>query len=142
MSYDYDRRVANSQSLGPTQFAEDLQRMLELDGRQVRITSKGLGGFSTTFVNFINLPKGTSTGGGAEAENNRMAFSVEGFDAKDPEASPPSGKIKVEMRVSALPREFKLRSKTGTPAQIARYLADFINRVVKEVEPHYTHTRM
>lgn len=42
---------------------------------------------------------------------------------------------------STLPREYALRAKTGTPSQVAQYLAIFINKVVQEVPPKFTHTR-
>ena len=80
-------------------------------------------------------------GGGAEAENNRMLFSIKGFGKETPHSPPPTGKVKIEMMTSSLPREHKLRGRTGTPAQVAKYLADFLNKVVKEVEPKFTHTK-
>ena len=139
--YSYDRRTAADLG-GSAEFKELLERNLRLDGRQVVVRNfHGLGGYDAVSVNFINLPQGVGrAGGGAEAENNRMMFWVEGFDKADEHAPPPSGKVKVEQRVSALPRQYRLRAKTGMPAQVAKYLADFLNRVVKEVEPHYTHT--
>jgi hypothetical protein len=99
----------------------------------------GLGAFDAIFFNFYNLPKDV-VAGGAEAQNNRMMFEVSGFDRKDKQAPAP-GKVKVEMSVSALPREHKLRAKSGTPEIIAKYLADFINKVAKEVPPNFTHTK-
>lgn len=129
---------------GSEDFIKMVESQLKLDGRQVKFNnlSKLAGpNYSTVYINFINLPSGVGgAGGGAEAENNRMMFSVDGFGKEDPHAPPPTGKVKIEMRVSALPREYKLRGKTGTPSQVAKYLADFINKVVKEVEPHLTHT--
>lgn len=94
----------------------------------------------SVYVNFINLPRGVgSAGGGAEGENNRMSFHVEGFGPAD--SPPPSGKVKVEMRVSSLPRERKLRAKSGPPAAIAKYLANFLRTIVREVPPRFTHSR-
>lgn len=120
-------------------FVELLNSQLKLDGRQVKIRAEDMSRDDSVYVNFINLPSGVGgAGGGAEAENNRMSFWVHGFP-KDGAAS--KGTVKVEMSNSALPREYKLRGKTGTPEQIAKYLSDFINKVVKEVEPSFTHTK-
>lgn len=124
--------------MGSGPFTQDLLSLLEIGDRQVRIRK---GGHDTVFVNFINLPQGVGgAGGGAEAENNRVMFMVSGFGRESEVAPPPTGKVKVEMRVSALPRSYNLRAKTGTPSAIARYLADHLKRVASEVPPHFTHT--
>src|SRR5438093_11858999 len=52
----------------------------------------GKRGGGRVYVNFINLPPGT-TRDGAEAENNRASFWIEGFDY-DPNVS--VSKVKVE----------------------------------------------
>jgi len=133
---------------GSAEFMEGLRSLLDVGDRQVRMRGESLLGgpahhYEMVHVNFINLPTGIGgAGGGAEAENNRMSFLIEGFHGADPHAPPPRGKVKIEHRVSALPREYKLRGKTGTPQQIARYLADFLNRVAREVPPDFTHTKM
>ncbi len=94
------------------------------------------------YLNFYNLPPkvlGHGAGGGAEAENNRMMFVIRpvvgGTGYGD------SKKVKIEMTVSALPREYRLRAKTGKPDDIASYLALFLRNVVQFVPPNYTHTR-
>jgi len=130
--------------------AEDFEALLrshtELDDRQLMVRAKhGLGGpsraYESVYVNFINLPKGSGHGGGgAEAENNRMSFWIHGFHGSDPHAPPPRGVVKVEMSNSALPRAYKLRAKTGSPAVVAKYLATFLNKVVQEVPPKFTHS--
>src|SRR5208282_4067970 len=83
--------------------------------------------------------------GGAEAENNRASFWVRGW----PGVGEPSSKVRVENPNSALyqgagapSRETRvsMRAKSGSPAAVARYLADFLNRVAREVPPHFTHT--
>jgi hypothetical protein len=91
------------------------------------------GGEPTLFVTFINLPSGRlgSGGGGAEAENNRMTFSLRFSD----------NAARVEMIVSALDRKYRLRSRAGTVPAIARYLADFLIKVASEVPPNFTHSR-
>lgn len=136
-AYSYDR-VAAGGELDPKGFEEELRKHVKLDGRQLKFVPKSSMS-DTLFINFYNLPQGVGgAGGGAEAENNRMMFMVEGF----PKDGSPATKVKVEMRVSALPREHKLRAKSGPPAAIAKYLADFISKTVKEVEPKFTHTKM
>jgi hypothetical protein len=132
--------------MGAEDFALLLQSYLLPLDRQFGIRSKHtLGGASryheSVYVNFVNLPKGSGHGGGgAEAENNRMSFWVHGFHGADPHAPPPRGVVKVEMSNSALPRAYKLRAKTGSPAVVAKYLATFLNKVVQEVEPKFTHS--
>jgi len=148
MTQDLTKRVATrfaAESGGSEEFIKMVESHLNLQGRQIKFDNVSkLAGvrYDTVFVNFINLPKGVgSAGGGAEAENNRMAFSIKGFGKETPHSPPPTGKVQVEHRLSAMPREYRLRGKTGTPAQVAKHLADFLNKVVKEVEPRYTHTK-
>jgi len=130
--------------LGSADFIEEVQRQLRIGDRQISFRNHStLGGssYAEVYVNFINLPRSIGgAGGGAEAENNRSSFWVRGFDRSDPHAPPPRGKVKIEMANSTLPREIRLRGKTGTPQQVARYLADFLNRVVREVPPRLTHS--
>ena len=130
---------------GSEEFIKMVESNLSLQGRRITFDNESrlVGNrYDSVFVNFINLPTGKGgAGGGAEAENNRMSFTIEGFGKDTPHSPPPTGKVKIEMRVSALPREYKLRGKTGTPAQVAKYLADFLNKVVKEVEPRFTHSQ-
>lgn len=127
--------------LGVDEFAKELESHLKLDGRQIRIDTKGFAGSrQTVYVSFVNLPHGVgSAGGGAEAMNNRMVFSVEGFSKEG--GPPPAGKVKVQLTASSLPSEYRLRAKSGPPNAVVKYLADFINKVVKEVPPKYTHTQ-
>ena len=112
-------------------------------GRVLRVNGGPLRGTDSVFVNFFNLPGDVLKPGqgGAEAENNRMMFIISGFDPKDANAPSPSGKVKIELSISALPRDYKLRAKTGTPEAIAKYLVDFLTKVTKEVEPKFTHTK-
>lgn len=90
------------------------------------------GRHSIAFVHFYNVPKEKSRG--ATGENNRMLFSIEGFDKTDPNAPAP-GKVKIEQRVNALDRKWTLRAKTATPQAILDYLGTFLKKVVAEVEP-------
>jgi len=133
---------------GAADFEGLLRSALRFTPSRARVTVRHehrLGGpshfYESVYVNFVNLPEGAGGGGGgAEAENNRMSFWIHGFYGAEPHASPPSGKVKIEHANSALPREYRLRGKTGKPEVIAKYLADFLNRVVAEVPPRWTHT--
>jgi hypothetical protein len=137
--------------MSATEFAADLERRLNVGDRQVRVkvdTSWGPRKEESVYVNFINLPAGIgAAGGGAEAENNRASFWVRGFG---PASAPEAAKVKVEQSNSSLykgagapSRETRvtMRSKTGTPEQVAKSLADFLNGVVKDVAPRFTHTQ-
>lgn len=125
----------------PAEFIEALAALLQLQGRHVNIRAeKGLSPKDgpSVYVNFVNLPVEVvkaREGGGAESENNRVLFCVSRFEHTD-------GRLKVEMLVSALPREYKLRAKTAEPTKIAVYLAAFLNHVVANVPPNFTHTKV
>lgn len=136
-----------AESGGSEEFIKMVESHLDLQGRQIsfdnvnRFAPKGHQ-YNMVQVLFTNLPTGVGgAGGGAEAMNNRMIFGIEGFGGGTPNSPPPTGKVKIEQRVSFLPRANNLRGKTGTPAQVAKYLADYLNKIVKEVEPRFTHTR-
>lgn len=133
---------------GAYEFAELLKSLVNTQGRQLRVAIEHrLGGpahyYESVYVNFINLPTelGRGGGGGAEAENNRMSFWIHGFNGADQHAPPPKGVVKIEMSNSTLPREYKLRGKTAAPEAIAKYLATFLNKVIAEVPPRFTHTQ-
>lgn len=98
-------------------FIEKFKSLLQIKDRQIRIKKAT----SFIFINFYNLPVIKD---GAEAENNRMMFSIE---------IRPDGKIKVSQMVSAFPREYNMRGKTGKPEVIASYLADYLNKFVEKV---------
>lgn len=138
---------------GSKDFCEYLRAQLKLDGRFVRcewesrLGAKYIDDVLTprtdvVFVHFYNLPEEhfkEGRGGGAESEKNRMMFMIEGFARFDPHGEPPKGKVKLEHSVNALDRRYQLRAKTDTPAKIAAYLANHLNKVVAEVPPKYTH---
>jgi hypothetical protein len=138
------RRAAKANPVSDSRFVfiEDLRSRLDVGDRQVRIDEgPSLGGYDTLAINYINLPAGIGSPG-AEMENNRMMFFITGFHRTNPDAPAPTGKIKIVHSVSALPREYSLRGKTGTPSSVAKYLADFLNKVSREVEPRFTHTHV
>lgn len=121
-------------------FIAEVKKQARIKDRQLRIGHGALSSIrkNQLFINFINLPQGLgNAGGGAEAENNRWMCSVNGFD-KDG-GPPPSGKVKMEIHISyGFP---KMRGKTGTPQQVAKAIAAQLTKIVKEVEPNYTHTK-
>lgn len=84
------------------------------------------------FVNFYNLPTDLVSCG-AEKENNRMMFRLRRL---------PSGKFQLEHSVNASARQYQLRGKTASLEKIVQYLALFLQKVVAEVPPKYTHTKM
>ena len=97
-------------------------------------------GHGSVFVTFINLPYARfkeRRGGGAESENNRVLFSVQGFDSNP---GTPVAKVTVETRVNnVVSRDQRLRKKTAAPAKIAEYLAKYIGEVASSTSPNFTH---
>ena len=76
---------------GSEEFIKMVESHLNLQGRQVHFENRSrLAGdrYDTVFVNFYNLPTGRGGGGGAEAENNRMSFVIEGFGRETPIVHP------------------------------------------------------
>lgn len=133
--YNYDRRTAAAEPMTAEDFVKEFEKLVKVGDRQVKTSISTLGGANrpSVSVRFVNLPKGVGgAGGGAEAENNRMSFMIH-FDQN------PTGKIKVEQIVT-FDRKYKMRAKSGHPAKVAKYLADYISKIVKEVEPEFTHT--
>jgi hypothetical protein len=139
--------VAEGQSLCANGFIELLTSMVPAD-RQTRISFQpsiaGERGGGRVYVNFINLPLGAGgAGGGAEAENNRASFWIDGFQY-DPNI--PVAKIKIEQSNNVFHRPWlgapgvPFRAKSGSPAVVARYLADYLARIVATVPPRFTHT--
>lgn len=147
-----DEPVADEAPAAPTgkgsdDFIEAVKSQLKIKDRRVRFNNKStLGGLSyaDVIINYINLPTGVgSAGGGAEAENNRMLFFVEGFGKETPHTPPPRGKVRIRQEINMVTdRSKNLRAKTGTPEQIAKYLADYLNKIAAEVEPRFTHTKV
>jgi hypothetical protein len=98
----------------------------------------------SVYVSFYNLPESRvkeRRGGGAEAENNRQLFFVSGFGSNQNDTVE---SVRVEQAVNGICDEnrtfaSKLRSKSGSPAKIAKYLADYINDVAENFQPIYTH---
>lgn len=129
----------------PSEFIDLFESLLDVGDRQVRCRNDS----GLVFVNFFNLPSevfAAREGGGAEAENNRMMFTVSGFDGylysgKSYSKPPANGKLRVEMSVSAFPRAMNLRAKAAAPEKIAEYLAAYVNRIAATVPPKFTHTR-
>jgi hypothetical protein len=135
-------RAESKEPMNAEGFAAALRSHLRLDGRHcsIRVTPMRLVDKQPddVLVRFVNLPEGVGgAGGGAEAENNRATFWVRGFGF----AGAPSGKARVETSTSVFSHKgHKMRSKSGPPAVIAKYLADHINGIVAAVPPHFTHS--
>jgi hypothetical protein len=133
--YDYDRRRVASGELTSTDFVKLLESKVKIGDKVLDTDNHNQfdNSYSTVYVSFFNVPKAKATG--ATGMNNRFQFKVEGF-GKGQDDPPPRGKVKVEAtsRANAFANH-KLRAKSGNPAAIATYLADFINKVSEEVEP-------
>lgn len=133
--------------MNAAQFVEELRGHLRLQGRHIsiRVTPLRLvrDQADDVYINFVNLPEGVGgAGGGAEAENNRASFWVRGFGFNG--APTPTGKIKVELSNSVFRMEGipNMRAKTAAPGVVAKYLADYINKIVETVPPNFTHTKV
>lgn len=130
---------------GAEAFIEQTKALLKLKGRQIKFRNKSSIGnpYSMVAIDFFNLPEGYRDE--SEQENNRVHFQVTGFDPNDPKAPPPSGKVRVELRFANVGDPFgariNLRAKSAPVAQAAKYVADFINKIVEEFPPKYTHSK-
>ncbi len=123
-------------SIGSKPFISLVESLLDIGDRQVRFDK----GYHSVFIHYYNLSHGIGrAGGGAEFENNRVMIIVKGF-GKEEDDLPPTGKVKFEVSVWALDRKLSPRGKSGTPEKIAEYVASVLNKISKEIPPHYTHT--
>jgi len=101
-------------------------------------------GTGSVYVNYYNLPS-SHAGGGAEAQNNRLMFKIDGFDRVNPDAPAPA--VSLETSVNGIMfgptmedrkkvnQKARLRGKKATPAKIAEYLAQHLNMVASEIPP-------
>jgi hypothetical protein len=129
------------------EFMAALRADADLQGRALRMKFSPSTG--QLFVNYFNLPDENIGEGrpssGAEAENNRQMFTVSGFSTGRTGAGlgvpGPAPKVRVEHVANALGRDYRLRGKSGPPAQVARYLAQHLTKIAAEVPPNYTHSR-
>ena len=128
-------RVAADSPMTQAEFAEAVKK-IDVKDRTINVPKGSLGHSSDLYINFYNVP--SSQARGATGENNRQSFTVEGWDKKTPDAPAPTGKVKIEGRVSALGREYNIRAKTGTPEAILSYLEKHLKKIVSEVEPKIT----
>jgi hypothetical protein len=134
-------------SLNANEFVALLSSLAPGDRRTVARFQPSLGGErggGSVYVNFVNLPPDVGgSGGGAEAENNRASFWVNGF-AHDPTV--PAATVKVEQAASVFHRPWlgapgvPFRAKSGSPEVVARYLAAYLARVASAVPPRFTHS--
>ncbi len=123
-------------------FEELFKKAVKMEGRFLEVTvGTAFGqGPRTATVRFINLPEARvkqQRGGGAEAMNNIVVFSVFPTQA--------AGKLRVTRGADSLhiswkkPVTTKLRGKSGTPEVIAKYLAEHVNELVAKIPPSFTH---
>jgi hypothetical protein len=113
--------------------AHDFERLLrshaEVGDRQLEVrVDTSFGTRATVYVTFVNAP--SARPGSAEWHNNRMLLSVEGW-GKDPSLG--ADKLTAET-LSPGPFE-RIRKKSGSPLQIAKYLGDWITRTARTVPP-------
>lgn len=125
-------------ALTAAEFVELLEKKIDPKDRILKIEGDERGSMRSgqVFVHLYNVPK--SENKGTNASNNRWVWVIEGFDRKDPNIK--AVKVKLEQGASeGAPFEdrakWKLRGKSGTPQQVAEYLAKFVHKVVSEVEP-------
>jgi hypothetical protein len=142
-----EAHTGQNQGMSATAFIELLSSLTPPD-RQTRVRFQpsigGERGGGSVYVNFVNLPTSAGrAGGGAEAENNRASFWVEGFQY-DPAV--PVATVKVDQSSNVFHRPWlgapgvPFRAKTGSPDAVARYLAAYLEKVVATVLPRFTHT--
>ena len=127
-------------------FEKELWKRLEFQNRYMRVNlwSRISGKWDTAEVHFVNLPFDiveASLGGGAEVENNRLTVFIRGFHPTDVNAAAP-GKVKLEVLVSVFNKRLPLRGKTADPMKMVEYLAGYLNKLAKEIQPNYTHTKV
>lgn len=84
------------------------------------------------FINFYNLPE-TLPSCGAEKENNRQMFSF---------TTVKESKYKLTHTVNALPDTYQLRAKTADLDTLLRYLGAHLTKVIAEVSPNLTHSKV
>jgi hypothetical protein len=104
---------------------------------------RGRGSASVTFINLPYARVKERRGGGAESENNRQLFFVNGFNS-GPFVSEGVEKVQIEQLVNNIgvpggQWSEKLRKKTGSPDKIATYLANYLNEIASAHPPQFTH---
>ena len=120
-----------------TQFLEILDSSLSpLVDRERTLTVHGQGNLVVNFFNLSPERHAQQRGGGAESENNRMLFFVQGFSH---DRSVPANKIKVEQSVNSIRGAKNMRAKAASPDKIALYLAKYLNETAGSVPPNLTH---
>lgn len=103
------------------------------------VTGMGRGSVSVTLVNLPLDRVRERRGGGAEAENNRALYFVNGFHS-EPHTQVPAERVQVEQLVDNVgSRSERLRKKTASPEKVASYLAEHVGRLAANHPPRYTH---
>lgn len=113
-------------ALSSAQFVERLQKT-EFKTARWSIRTRTLGTSDTIFVNFINAPMGV---GGADAENNRMMFSINGFNVNTDE---PVERLRCELVVSVYRPKF--RTRTSKAEKLVEDIQEFCLKIENDFPP-------
>ena len=123
-------------ALTAAEFVELLEKKIDPKDRVLKIQGDESGSMRSgqVIVSFYNVPKSAR---GTDADNNRFAWTIQGFDRQSTDVK--AIKVKIEERINSAPfserTNWKLRGKTGTPQQVGEYLAKHIHKLVAELEP-------
>ena len=109
----------------------DLQEALIKDCSELATRKLSVSKGTAYFINFYNLPIDLVCDR-AEKENNRLMFCLR----------QKGDKFQLEHSVNNLSRQYQLRGKTASLEKLIQYLAHFLQKVIAEVPPNYTHTKM
>lgn len=133
-----DKAENTKGALTQTEFVELLEKKIDAKDRILKIQGDEKSSIKSgqVYVTLYNIPK--SENKGTNPDNNRFIFGITGFDRQDLNVKAVKVKIEqgpMEGAPFAERAKWKLRGKSGTPQQIAEYLAKHIHRVIAEVEP-------
>lgn len=115
-------------ALSSNQFAE-LVKKADVQGRKLHVNQRSIGCSRTMFVNFSNIPADNHCG--ADFENNRVMFKIEGFDSQNQDA--PAERVRIEVSVSFDRMDFRARHMK--PESAAKLLVATVEKIVQEKAP-------
>jgi len=124
-------RLTEAATMTSKQFVDEVKRLAKIGDKYLHLDpyNKFNDKYDHVIITFVNVPGG---GSGAQAMNNRYQITVDGFGAGENDP-PPKGKVKAkELSGGYFAKQAgvgKMRGKTGTPDKIAKYVADFINKL-------------
>lgn len=113
--------------LSSIQFVDAL-RNSKLEGGFFGIRERVLGLSDTVFVNFINAPPGSR---GVDYENNRLMFSVSGFDSLSEDR--PVERLRVQIVMSVFQRKY--RTRTIMAEKAVEDIVEFCNQIALNNTP-------